>query len=1009
MALTLHGNNGLGTTNGTAAAPSIAAPDNDTGFFFGTNLIKASTGGTERLHIRPTGQVEFKGGTFTDNVDCIMANGGHMEIGGQSSIKFRTATNERFRIDSNGNANFGLEKAVALPAGTGIQVYHSSDPRIKLVNNTTGNAAGDGFQLYMSGGGVILDNKEDAEMRFYTDATEKLRITKDGHIIAGGQGSTIAFNNVGNDSFGSVIEIDGSHTINHHGMLSIVGKSDTNTNVVGRIQFINSQNSSGSSGSNAGSKNLASIEGRLTTTDSNAGDDCGGYLRFVTKADGGANAEAMRLDSAGNLSLAADTDTYIHHPAANQLAITVNGGSTPIIRFGTGGNGATVGLNTATNMVTNGEILSVKGYSSFLSVNKDYAAIYLGSEGNTANNSNMLLGFHDGSGVRGAIGYTKNTGELRFNNQYYITFTTGAAALGGDERARITATGELLVGGHSSRLQTYSSSGGTLISSYNSGANAGGIELGGNTNNNGFNAGSIFFVNNTNSDATTIGAAGSKIVGMIRAEVQTSDSNAGDDSGADLTFLTKLEAAQGTEKLRIKGTGEVQIATRNSGSGGDLAFKLGSFGIRTQDTGGYNYWHIDRNYGGWQSSMISLKADGKIGIGVAQPAYQLDIKGDSGVFVASSSTNAAGQLSIVGTNSSGTQTCISRIQSIHSGGSDNGSSLLFYTRSDVSSYPITERSRIQHNGHVTGCFAGKRNYNIDLPNNTGYVYAFTVHSSYLCSQVKVHIRGTRNSVVFNGWFDILSTHAAPQYHVRSYGCNYTNITMKLVGNNYGSYNAYFKRAGGTGTCDARIDVFPQAEELVDQTEDSGYTSTAFEVNAFNGMKIHSSTTGNADLDVHGSITGASKNFKIPHPLHTLKDTKKLVHASIEGPSCDLIYRGTATLSSGSVTVDLDAVSDMTAGTFSLLNKNVQCFTTNESGWGAVKGSVSGSILTITAQDGSSTDNVSWMVVGQRQDATVKELDITDVNGDLIIEPPINPVETSVSDTYPSNPDQYNTP
>ncbi len=752
----------------------------------------------------------------------------------------------------------------------------------------------------------------------------------------------------------------------------------------------------------------------------------------------------LQVGVAGNGTVTVGAGASVHSPASNELTLGTNGDER--LRINSTGQ-LLWGIDNAVASDVSFQLHSASsGTGPILNLTNDTGdcRIFFGQDSSSSSaNAKGQIRYNVANGLLSA--YTSATERLRINSAGIVTSyathpqviledpdgrivslrapsTSSNAALGTDsnhalvfytngysnERLRITSAGDLLVG-TTSRIQTYSSSGGTLISSYNSGANAGGIELGGNTNNNGFNAGSIFFVNNTNSDATTIGAAGSKIVGMIRAEVQTSDSNAGDDSGADLTFLTKLEAAQGTEKLRIKGTGEVQIATRNSGSGGDLAFKLGSFGIRTQDTGGYNYWHIDRNYGGWQSSMISLKADGKIGIGVAQPAYQLDIKGDSGVFIASSSTNAAGQLSIVGTNSSGTQTCISRIHSIHSGGSDNGSSLIFYTRSDISSYPITERSRIQHNGHVTGCFAGKRNYNIDLPNNTGYVYAFTVHSSYLCSQVKVHIRGTRNSVVFNGWFDILSTHAAPQYHVRSYGCNYTNITMKLVGNNYGSYNAYFKRAGGTGTCDARIDVFPQAEELVDQTEDSGYTSTAFEVNAFNGMKIHSSTANNADLDVHGSITGASKNFKIPHPLHTLKDTKKLVHASIEGPSCDLIYRGTATLSSGSVTVDLDAVSDMTAGTFSLLNKNVQCFTTNESGWGAVKGSVSGSILTITAQDGSSTDNVSWMVVGQRQDATVKELDITDVNGDLIIEPPINPVETSVSDTYPSNPDQYNTP
>ena len=57
MAVSIHGNNGVVTTNGTAAAPSFAAPDTDTGLYFGTNLIHASTNGTARLSIIANGRV----------------------------------------------------------------------------------------------------------------------------------------------------------------------------------------------------------------------------------------------------------------------------------------------------------------------------------------------------------------------------------------------------------------------------------------------------------------------------------------------------------------------------------------------------------------------------------------------------------------------------------------------------------------------------------------------------------------------------------------------------------------------------------------------------------------------------------------------------------------------------------------------------------------------------------------------------------------------------------------
>ena len=79
---------------------------------------------------------------------------------------------------------------------------------------------------------------------------------------------------------------------------------------------------------------------------------------------------------------------------------------------------------------------------------------------------------------------------------------------------------------------------------------------------------------------------------------------------------------------------------------------------------------------------------------------------------------------------------------------------------------------------------------------------------------------------------------------------------------------------------------------------------------------------------------------------------------------------------------------MTDGTFVLLNRDIQCFTSNETGWTNVKGSVTGNVLTITAQDNSCTDTISWMVVGERQDDNIKSIDVdtTDADGKLIVEP-----------------------
>ena len=138
----------------------------------------------------------------------------------------------------------------------------------------------------------------------------------------------------------------------------------------------------------------------------------------------------------------------------------------------------------------------------------------------------------------------------------------------------------------------------------------------------------------------------------------------------------------------------------------------------------------------------------------------------------------------------------------------------------------------------------------------------------------------------------------------------------------------------------------------------------------------------------GALSKTSGSFVIDHPLDSKKDTHNLVHSFIEGPQADLIYRGKVDLVGGSATINIDTTIGMTDGTFVALNTGVQCFTSNESGWTAVKGSVSGNVLTITAQDNSCTDTISWMVVGERHDPIMKDsnTDWTDDDGKVILEP-----------------------
>ena len=169
-------------------------------------------------------------------------------------------------------------------------------------------------------------------------------------------------------------------------------------------------------------------------------------------------------------------------------------------------------------------------------------------------------------------------------------------------------------------------------------------------------------------------------------------------------------------------------------------------------------------------------------------------------------------------------------------------------------------------------------------------------------------------------------------------------------------------------------------------------TTAYVMNRENGVmnfytnnEARMTIAAAGTVNVVGTFTAGTKTFRIDHPLPSMTDTHHLLHSSIEGPQADLIYRGRADLVAGTVDVNIDTAVGMTEGTFVLLCGDVQCFTSNEDGWTALKGSVTGNVLTITAQDNTCTDTVSWMVIGERKDAKMIESEWADDNGKLIVE------------------------
>lgn len=270
--------------------------------------------------------------------------------------------------------------------------------------------------------------------------------------------------------------------------------------------------------------------------------------------------------------------------------------------------------------------------------------------------------------------------------------------------------------------------------------------------------------------------------------------------------------------------------------------------------------------------------------------------------------------------------------------------------------------------------------------------AVTINESSADVDFRVESNGNANAFVVNGGTNLIGIGTnSPQgsLHIKDLVDSGGNDVTLVLQNGTSTRQSAYQIMDEGGTVAAKL-----------QYDNNGNTVSMGSVNDTVVNIIQGNATAisiAADLDVSmpssnltvaGSISKGSGSFKIDHPLTSKKDTHHLVHSFIEGPQADLIYRGKATLSSGTATVNIDTVSGMTSETFVALNTNVQCFTNNESGWTAVKGSVSGNTLTITAQDNSCTDTISWMVIGERQDPHMKDskTDWTDSDGKVIVEP-----------------------
>ena len=209
------------------------------------------------------------------------------------TISFETAGSEKVRISSTGSVGIGTVNPntrlhIHHPTTNGVALFESSDAYCHLIFKDSGSDDSNKPHFGVQGD----------DFRFVNGGAQNLRITSGGHIVTGGL-DIPSFNN--NSANVKVFEITGEGTDAKYGVINISG-NENSTAPIGAIKFINRENSNGSSGSNAGSRNVATIDVFADTSDSNAGDDSGGIIRFNTKSEAGNLTERMRISSQGYVS-----------------------------------------------------------------------------------------------------------------------------------------------------------------------------------------------------------------------------------------------------------------------------------------------------------------------------------------------------------------------------------------------------------------------------------------------------------------------------------------------------------------------------------------------------------------------------------------------------------------------------------------------------------------------------------------------------------------------------------
>jgi hypothetical protein len=215
----------------------------------GTNTTLGDSGDTIQV---PSGvTLDIASGATLDATGATVSGITSTTINNNADNRVITGSGTANTLEGEANltydgSNLGVNIASpTLIAGTGMHLTSSgSDCRLHISNATVGNTASDGGYLFMGSDGTLgLLNSENADIRFYTNGTEKMRLRSNGYLGVTGTAGTGIERRL--SVYGSHVSEDGLvwiQTSNGSGDDNLVLFFDGNTNNCGEITLNASAN-----------------------------------------------------------------------------------------------------------------------------------------------------------------------------------------------------------------------------------------------------------------------------------------------------------------------------------------------------------------------------------------------------------------------------------------------------------------------------------------------------------------------------------------------------------------------------------------------------------------------------------------------------------------------------------------------------------------------------------------------------------------------------------------------